>query len=194
MRSAPTTFALLLACAACSTAGAVPTDLAAMLRDAPAEAPLRLWLAGNRIVAAAVPGGPGLLPAEARVALDAVAPRGELLFQGREWSERGTGFRVDKRYRGAGEDHDRSVLLSADGRVLERDHTVPIGAVPQHVLAAALTVAGTIDEARIVSGPEREECWRLVVHDRSGREFVVTVALDGRLLGSLRRLGASVAG
>lgn len=184
-----------LACAACSTAGGAPRDLADVLAAAPADAPVRLRLDGDRVTGVAVAGGPGLLTAAAKLSLEAVAPRGELRFAGREWGPRGEGVRVEKRYRGEDTvEHDRSVLLADDGTVLERDHTVPIPDVPQHVLAAALRVGTTIDEARIVSGREREEFWRLSVRDRGGREFVVTVALDGRPLGCERRLAARVDG
>jgi hypothetical protein len=126
--------------------------------------------------------------------VEAVAPRGELVFQGREWGAHGAGFRVDKQYREAGAEHSRSVLVTADGEVLERDHTVPIADVPQHVLAGALSVGSKIDEARIVSGPEREQHWTVLVRDRAGRTAVVTVALDGRVLGSRRRLAARLEG
>ena len=84
--------------------------------------------------------------------------------------------------------------MTADGRVLERSHTVPIADVPQHVLASAMQVAARIDEARIVSGSEREEYWTLVVHDRSGRVSVVDVTLDGRIARSRRRVDARVEG
>jgi hypothetical protein len=188
-------FAFPLACAACSTVGPVPTELATLLTEAPAHMPARLWLDGSRLVGAAVPVGPGELPADARRMADAVQPRGELVFQGREWGPRGEGFRIDKHYAGGeGPEHSRSLLVSADGRVLERDHTVPIPDVPQHVLATALQLGSHIDEARIVSGPEVEEYWAVLVRDRSGRVFVVEVTLDGRILRSRRRVEARVEG
>jgi len=190
-----TPFAFLLACSACSTTGAVPADLGELLAAAPADTPARLWLVDGRVVGAAVPVGPGVLPGDARRMADAVLPDGELVFQGREWGPRGAGFRVEKRYRGGdGPEHGRSVLVTADGRVLERDHTVPIPDVPQHVLAGAMQVGGTVDEARIVSGSEREEYWTVQVQDRSGRVFVVEVALDGHLRRSQRRVQARVDG
>lgn len=183
--------ASLLACAACSTAGAIPADLARLLAEAPPAATARLWLDGDRIVGAAVPTGPGDLPAGVRTMVDAVVPRGELEFQGREWSARGEGYRIDKRY--SAEDR-RSVLISPAGTVLERDHTVAIADVPQHVLASALRIGSHIDEVRIVSGPEHEENWSLVLHDRSGRVFVAEITFDGRVLRSRRRVDARVDG
>lgn len=182
----------LLALGACASAGDVPRELAALLATAPPGAPMRLWLDGDRVVAVAVPDAPGLLPHDARIAVEATAPGGELRFQGREWGARGHGFRVDKHYGGAAVEHERSVLVAADGSVLERDHTVPVAEVPQHVLAGALTAGVTVAEARIVSGPEREEYWRVVVLDRTGRSFVVTVELDGRVRGVVRRIEARV--
>lgn len=187
-------FASLLACAACSTAGPVPPALDALLAEAPAGTEARLWLAGDRVVAVAVPAGPGVLPAEVRRMADAVLPRGELVFQGREWGPRGFGFRVDKRYRDEGPEHGRSVLLDGDGAVLERDHTVAIAEVPHHVLATAMQVGNRVDEARIVSGPEREEHWSVLVQDRSGRAFVVEITLDGGFLRARRRTQARIDG
>ncbi|MBX3464695.1 MAG: hypothetical protein KF830_16115 [Planctomycetes bacterium] len=186
----PALLVAALAGSACSTSGPPAYDLAALLAEAPAGQPARLWLDGDRIVGAAVAVVPGTLPAAARRMADAVAPQGELLFAGREWGPRGDGYRIDKRYRTEDREHDRSVLVTPDGRVLERDHTVPIVDVPQHALAGALTIGTAIEEARIVAGPEREEHWAIVVRDRAGRVFVVAVALDGRVLHARRRLAA----
>lgn len=191
LRLRPTASLALLALAACAAAR-VPTDLAALMADAPVDAPTRLWLDGDRITAAAVAVGPGVLPPEVRVTADAVAPRGELVFQGREWSGRGEGFRIEKRYQDVGAEHMRSVLIGADGNVLERAHTVPIAKVPQHVLVAALRVGPDVVEARIVSGPTQEEYWTCVCRNRIGRTFAADIDLDGRLLRSRRRVDARV--
>lgn len=180
----------LLALGACASS-AVPPTLAKWFHDAPGDSTPRLLLAGDRIVAAAAPLGPGSLPPAVRTTFEAVAPGGETMFVGREWSERGDGFRLEKRYHD-GVEHTRSVLASADGAVLERWHTVPIPKVPQQVLAAALQQGPLVDEARIVSGREREEYWDLVARDRSGRTFVVRVGLDGELLATARRVAAQV--
>lgn len=189
-------FTSLLACGACSTAGPVPGDtLTELLAAAPAEMPARLWLDGGRIVGAALPVGPGELPADVRRMVDAVAPGGERVFQGREWGWRGEGYRIEVRYPdGDTPGHRRSLLVTADGAVLERSHTVGIADVPQHVLASAMQIASRIDEARIVSGPEHEEYWSLGVHDRAGREFVVELTLDGRVLRSRRSMAARIQG
>src|SRR5262245_50595143 len=182
----------LLALAACSTAAPVPESLQTLLGESPEGNPARLSIGGNRIVAAAVAMGPGSLPKAARTSIEAIAPLGELLFAGREWGPRGAGFRVEKRYREGPKEHVRSVLVDADGRVLEREHSVAIAEVPQHVLAAAMRVGPTIEEARIVSGPEREEHWSVSVRDRLGRTFVARVSLGGALLDSVRRVSARV--
>ena len=178
----------LAALAACATPSRLPTDLAARFAEAPSDAPGRLWLEGDRIVAAAIAVGPGALPPEVRTTIDAVAPRGELLFQGREWSARGEGFRIDKRYRDNGSEHARSVLIADDGRVLERSHSVPIGEVPHDLLAVALQRGHQVDEARIVSGPEREEYWSFTVTNRIGWAFVLDVDLDAAVLHTRRRV------
>ena len=72
----------------------VPGDATALMREAPEDQPARLVLAGDRIAAVAVALGPGSLPAAVRATVDAVAPRGDVVFRGREWSERGDGYRI----------------------------------------------------------------------------------------------------
>jgi hypothetical protein len=185
-------FCWLLALVACSTAAPVPESLQTMLGESPDGNPARLSISGNRIVAAAIAVGNGSMPRAARTAIDAIEPEGEVLFTGREWGPRGTGFRVEKRYREGTKEHVRSVLVDADGRVLEREHSVPIAEVPQHVLVAAMHLGSMIDESRIVSGPVREEYWSVSVRDRLGRTFVARVSLDGSLLDSVRRVSARV--
>jgi hypothetical protein len=186
--SLTTALALL---AACSASRGVPAGFAEALAEAPEDAAARLVLEGDRITTAAAGVGRTALPEAVRTTIEAVAPRGELLFAGLEWGPRGEGFRVDKRYT-HGTPHVRTVLVAPDGRVLERGHSVPIAQVPQAVLAIALRMAPLVDEAMIVSGAEVEEFWRCTVRDRAGRTFVATVGLDGRLLGRARRLRAQV--
>lgn len=177
---------------ACSTAAPVPARLQKSLADMPEDSPARLWIADGTLVAAAVAVGPGAIPEAARTAIDAVEPGGETVFQGREWGPRGEGFRVDKRYRQAGQEQRRTLLVTAAGKVLERGHTVAIVEVPQDVLAAALAVGPVVTDAMIVSGPEVEEFWRCEVSDRIGRSYLVTVGLDGRLRKVARRVAATV--
>jgi hypothetical protein len=150
----------------------------------------RLWLAGDRIVAATVPIGPGAMPLAVRTTIEAVLPDGTQTFAGREHGPRGHGFRIDKSYRQP--EHQRSVLIADDGSVLERAHTVTIAEVPQAVLATALRTGPSVEESWIVSGPTSEEFWQFLVRDRSGRAFVVKVGLDGGPLGRLRRTAARI--
>lgn len=186
------TLPCLLALAACAAGPALPPQLGRLLAEAPAGAAPRLWLAGDRIVGAAVPLGAHSLPPPVRTMVEAVAPGGESTFVGREWGVRGEGYRVEKHYRDTTPPHARAVLVAADGTVLERWHTVPLPEVPQPVLATALRSGPMIAEARIVSGREREERWELVVRDRAGGEFVVHVGLDGAPLGRHRRLAGEL--
>jgi len=185
---------LALACAllaACSAAHPVPPAFADLLAEAPEDQPARLWLQGDQLVGAAVAVGPGAVPPDVRTAIPAVV-RGELLFQGREWGRRGSGFRIDKRYTIGAVEHRCSALIARDGTVLERSHTVPLPEVPQEVLAAALSVGPQVDEARMVSGPLREEYWECTVRDRIGHTHIATIGLDGRLRGTVRRVQARI--
>jgi hypothetical protein len=64
---------------------------------------------------------------------------------------------------------------------------LPLTKVPQHVLAPALTNGTSVESAEIVSGPVREELWRIIAKDRRGRVFVVLVDLEGNELSRFRR-------
>lgn len=193
MRALPWALVGCVSCAlvACTGTAGRPS-LPRLLADAPDDVPARLLLAGDQVAAAAVPLGPGSLPAAVRTTFEAIAPGGTTTFVGREWSERGDGYRLEKSYVDGLVTKSRSVLAAADGRVLERWHSVPLRDVPQQVLATALRTGPAIDEARIVSGPAREEYWSLLVRDRGGRTFVVLVGLDGAPKAQLRRLRAQL--
>lgn len=172
----------LIALAACS----VPPVSAERLSKAEPNQVARLTLDGDRVVTLAVPVDFRSLPALARTTCDAIAPEGRLLFCAREQGPRGDGFRVERGY-SQPFDHYRSVLVDANGTVLERSHTLPLSKVPQHVLAAALTNGTSVDSAEIVSGPVREEYWHIIAKDRRGRVFVVRVDLEGNELSRFRR-------
>jgi hypothetical protein len=178
----PTCCLWLITLAACSAA----PIRAGLLADAEPHQTTRITLDGDRIASLVVPIDFRGLPARVRTTLDAIAPPGNDLFCGREQGPRGDGFRVERGYSEPFE-HRRSLLITAEGEVLERAHTMPLAKVPQHVLAAALTSATVIESAQIVSGPVQEEFWRLVAKDRRGRVFVVIVDLEGNELSRLRR-------
>jgi hypothetical protein len=188
LRAAAATLAALLA--SCSVTGPDPVALDAALASAPPGEQPRLWLAGDRLLGAAVPCSPLELPSAVRTMLAAIAPDGEQEFVARELGPRGAGFRIDVRYQDP--PHVRSLLLAADGSVLERSHTVATIDAPEHVLAAGLRHGPFVDAIRVVSGPQREEFWELLVRERSGAVHVVRVGLDGAVLGSQRRFTARV--
>lgn len=176
--------------AACAGGPDRGQQLADALLEAPPHSETRLWLDGDRIVGAAAPIGADLLPPLVRTALQATAPDGELAFVGREWGPRGDGYRIEKAY--AEPLHRRSVLIAADGTVLERAHTLPVADVPPDVLATGARHGSRVDEAWIVSGPMREEHWTLVMRDRFGTAHVLQVGLDGTQLRLGRRVAARV--
>lgn len=184
----------LVALGACAGAPALPTGFAELAAEAPDDEPLRLCLDGERIVSASASLGPGALPLAVRVTADAIAPGGRVVFTGREWGPRGSGYRVEKAYRDGKQEHFRSMLLAGDGAVLERSHSLPIGEVPQPVLLAAQAPA-RIDVRRvdIVSGPTAEECYRVLVADRAGRTFLVECDLRGRSAVTWRIVNARIA-
>lgn len=172
----------LIALAGCSAAP-VPTG---MLAEAEPDQVARITLAGNQIVSLATPVDIRSLTAKSRTTCDAIAPGGQLQFCAHESGPRGTGFRVERSYEKPFA-HTRSVLVDTAGNVLERSHTLPLIKVPQHVLAAALTSSSSVESAEIVSGPVREEYWRIITKDRRGRVYVVQVSLEGEQQSRLRR-------
>jgi hypothetical protein len=185
----------LLATAAlggCSAAP-LPPGFAVAAANAPEDQPLRLWVAGDAIVAAAAAVGRGGLPQPVRTAAEAIAPAGEMLFAGREWGPRGDGWRIEKHYRDGADESFRSVLLDDAGSVLERSHSVPPAKVPAPVLFAAMQVGRDVQRCEIVSGAISEESWRATVRDGAGRTFVVELGLDGRPRRVCRILTAAVA-
>jgi hypothetical protein len=174
-------------------AAPLPPGFAAAAANAPEDQPLRLWVAGDAVVAAAAAVGRGGLPQPVRTAAEAIAPAGETVFAGREWGPRGDGWRVEKRYREGTDESFRSVLLDAAGSVLERSHSVPTAKVPAPVLFAAMQVGRDVQRCEIVSGAVSEESWRATVRDGAGRTFVVELDLDGHPRRSCRVLTAAVA-
>lgn len=181
---------LLLVCLAACAGGAQPSPAQLLAQAEPGQV-TRLVLDGDRVVAVAAPIDYRQLPPLARTTCDAIAPDGELQFCGWESGARGRGFRVDKAYVEPVE-HVRSLLIDSDGTVLERSHTVPLTNVPDHVLATALERGSFVESAEIVSGPEREEYWLVVIRDRQGFEFVCQVDLDGAEMAVRRRVQSRV--
>lgn len=177
----------LIGCAGPGAGPALP-----FLATAPGDDVARIELADDRVVALAVPIGPGMLPPAVRTAVEAIAPGGTLAFCGFEAGPRGAGYRVEKRYAESGE--TRALLATRDGAVLERWHSVPVREVPTDVLQTVAAAETTVDEARIVSGPAREEHWQFLVRDRLQRRHVLVVGLRGGLLAQRRRLAAEVDG
>jgi hypothetical protein len=172
----------LLALAGC----AAPLGWTEILSQAESNQTARMTLSGGKIASIASPVDYYSLPTQAKTASEAIQPGGKVTFCALERGSRGQGYRVEKNYQKPFA-HKRSLLVKADGEVLERSHTLPLSRVPQHVLASALTVGQSIQTAEIVSGPISEEYWHLVVHDRRGRVFLAKIDLQGNLLATARR-------
>jgi hypothetical protein len=128
-----------------------------------------------------------------RTAVDTIQPGGTALFAGREWGPRGEGYRIEKLYTEQGEEHFRSLLVAADGSVLERSHSVPLVSVPPAVVTAAMGSGPEILRLEIVSGPEHEEGWRATVKNRAGWTYEVLLTLRGSVLQVSRVVPAQLA-
>lgn len=176
---------------ACHSAG-LPAGFAEAAATGPEDTPARLLLRGNHCIAAAAGIGPGALPQAAKAAMDAVAAGGETVFLGREWSHLGENYRVEKRYSDGNTESFRSALVTADGEVLERSHTVPANKVPPVVLGAAMKFGRDLRRCDIVSDTAAEREWRIQCIDGGGRTFVVVVSLDGSPIAADRVIGVSL--
>lgn len=180
-----------IALGACRSGG-LPPGFAEAAATAPEDTPARLWLRGDRVVGAAAGIGPGAVPQAAKAAMDAVAAGGELTFLGREWGQRGESFRVEKRYADGGAETFRSALVTAEGEVVERSHTVPISKVPPVVLGAAMRFGRDLRRCDIVSDALAEREWRIHCVDGGGRRFLVVVDLEGSLIAANRVVEATL--
>lgn len=170
----------------------LPPEFAGLAAESPEDMPPRLWLDGTRIVGVATGLGPGGLPPAVRAAVDAVAPAGRLVHAGREWGPAGTGYRVEKSYEDGPNTAFRSVLVAADGAVLQRSHSVPLARVPASVIGAAMAVGRDVRRCEIVSDADVETGWRALVVDGAGRTHCVILDLDGSLRGVSRVLSTEL--
>ena len=116
-----------------------------------------------------------------------MAPGGTLLFCASERNARGRGYRVEKRFMKP-TPHDRSLFVTADGDVLEQRRTLPITEAPKPVLATALKCGSFVERVEIVSATSGDEHWQVLVRDRGGKHFTVTIELNGQRRGLRRRL------
>ena len=181
-----------LALTGCSASPRLPAEAIQYLRSSPAHAPVHLHLSGAEILSANAATLAPSLPPAVRAAVDAVLPQGAEILRCREWGPRGAGYRIEKRYDIDGVDHFRTALIAADGKVLERAHSVPIDKVPERVLLTAGQFGTHVSRIMIVSGPKREEYWQCTVANRGDQTFVVITELDGELRSTARRLQVTV--
>lgn len=180
-----------LSLAGCAGTG-MPVGFAAAAAEAPEDIPVRLSLTGDAVTGAAAPLGPGGLPAPVRTAAEAIVPGGTVVFSGREWGPLGDGYRIEKRYREDGGESFRSVLMDAEGRVLERTHSVSMAKVPPVIARMAMTIGRDLRRCEIVSDSAREIAWRAIVGDGLGRTHIVTLDLSGNVVESHRLVRAQI--
>lgn len=185
----------VLACwlSSCAAPPALPVGFADAAFEAPEDLPLRLLFDADTLVASAVPIGPGALPPAVRTLVEAIEPGGTTVYAAREWSRRGAGFRVEKRYSEGPDQQYRSALITSDGAVLERSHTVPVGQVPRRILLAVMTDARRdVLRAEVVSDAASEVGWRITMQDGGARMFVCECSMTGTELAVHRVLHAEV--
>ena len=105
-------------------------------------------------------------------------PGGETLFAGREWGANVDGYRFDKRFGNL----RRSVLVDADGNVLERSHEIPVGDAPP-LGSNAASVYGSIRRVEVLHGRRgAAELFRFTVRDSTGKNRYVFTSERGSIL------------
>ncbi|MCC6672258.1 MAG: hypothetical protein IT458_14445 [Planctomycetes bacterium] len=182
-----------LALGACAGLGSVPEAAARAMQRAPVGRFPRILLVEGRVASLAVPVAASALPPAVAHVEEALLPGGELTFLAREWHERGTGWRVEKRLAGRGGDELRSLLLADDGAVLERSHEVQLKTAPAKVLETALAEApGQAQRVEVLQGDPGEEWFRVTIRTPEGDRRHVECWPDGRLLRSGRVVAAEI--
>lgn len=179
---------------ACAGAAGLPPGFAENLAEAPEGRPVRFRSRGDALVAVAVPAVEHVLPPGLRRVVAGLVPGGRTVWFGREWGPLGHGFRLEKRYGDGGSDGDfRTVLVTPDGTVLERTHSLAIGNAPQDVLRAAMTGGRMqVERVEVVQRGEGEEGYRVRTRNALGRTFVVAVDLRARVRSVQRVLDAEL--
>lgn len=172
----PIQIAALCLLTACEFTGGPP----APNQLANAEGPTRMTVSGDRVVSIVSPLEFGAIPSAARQACEAEAPGGVLLFCGVERGARGPSYRVEKQYAEPWP-HERALLITDRGVVLEQGRTLPIARAPKHVLAAALRCGSYVERVEIVSSATGDEYWLAQVKDRRGQAYCAKITLDGTL-------------
>ena len=178
---------LLFSVAGCAGAEVNGPTTSHLIAESSDDAPTRITISGDEIVALASPVDFRAMPAATRRTCEEMAPGGTLLFCASERNARGRGYRVEKRFMKP-TPHDRSLFVTADGDVLEQRRTLPITEAPKPVLATALKCGSFVERVEIVSATSGDEHWQVLVRDRGGKHFTVTIELNGQRRGLRRRL------
>lgn len=181
--------------AACQASG-LPEGFSEAARRSPGTGRCRLRVESGRVASVAIDVSPRDLPRAARRMADAVLPPegGKLAELAKEWGPRGVGFRVRRSYGEPGADV-RSVLVTEDGRVLERTHRIAPDELPAAVRRAAERArpGGVIEHADVVQGDPGEEGFRVLVREGRAATWLVECDARGEGLRLYRLLTADVA-
>ena len=178
----PILTAALCALAGCELAGARPWRGT----TADAEGPVRAVLSGDRVISLVSPTELSALPSAARRACEAALPGGALLFCGEERTPRGQAYRVEKQYAEPWP-HERAVVVSEGGEVLERSQTVPVARAPKHILATATRCGSYVERVETIERLSTPPHWLVQVQDRDGQVYAAKILSNGELDAVRRR-------
>lgn len=172
----------LLGLTACAAPGLSDPQIAAALQAIPEHGVVSLGVTGGWIAWIRIPAA-DVAPAPAERTAAGVQPDGELRLRAREWSAAGAGWRFVKEYP---DGQRRSLLVTDDGQVLERTHSLAeVPAELQQALQAA--GRGDVEGVDVVQAAPGVEWIRVTQSTPRGRR-IVELALDG----SVRRVTRSL--
>lgn len=161
---------------------------------APASALAAVELVGGELTRGQVDVAEADVPAEVLRIESTIQPGGERTVLARAFGPTGDGFRFVRRYPRDAACPERSVLLAADGTVLERSHALPVNEAPAAVLERSASVAaGQVTRIHVVQGQPGEEWYRIHLAAADGTRHLLECETDGTVRLLVRLLAGEIA-
>jgi hypothetical protein len=184
---------LSLALASCGTTG-VGEEFARDARRALASGTAAVFVDGHAVARASVSVNDADVPADVLRIETTIQPGGERALLAREYGDHGVGYRFVRVYAANADCPERTVLLDATGKVLERAHAIPPNTAPASVLEqVAAAGVGRVATLFAVQGAPGEEWYRIRLVAEDGRRHVLECAADGARRGLWRVLSGEIA-
>lgn len=178
--------AFLLSIASCVPHPSGQPAVLQALEELPGGKTARLYVDANQAPRWVVPLDEDALPSIVRRTAQTVQPDGTLHFVGRVYGGPEGIYIVEKRYPAQGEDHLRRVIISNDGSVILRSHSLPIDRAPDPV-AARIAARGDLEALEYVEG-EGMNYFRATILEAGAVRRVMSYTAEGDLLWGARLL------